>query len=174
MASTLLRKEQTELLTNAYPVGALYVSVVSTNPSSLFGFGTWAAYGAGRAMVGYSSGETEFDAGEETGGAKTHALVTGELPSHLHTVNPANTTSGINSVAHTHTYTAYSSTQTYNSGTNQTGVWSGTAAVNTGAQSADHTHAVDIAPFDSASAGSDTAHNNLQPYIVVYIFKRTA
>src|SRR3990167_9050796 len=54
-----------------YPVGSIYTSVVSTNPGTLFGTGTWAAFGAGKVMVGLNSGDTDFDVAEEIGGAKT-------------------------------------------------------------------------------------------------------
>ena len=69
----------------AWPVGSVFVSVVSTNPATLLGYGTWAAFGAGRVMVGFDSGDTDFDAAEETGGAKTHTLTTAEIPAHTHT-----------------------------------------------------------------------------------------
>lgn len=61
----------TGLLNAIYPIGSIYTSVVSTNPGSLFG-GTWEAFGAGRVIVGYDSGDTDFDTAEKTGGAKTH------------------------------------------------------------------------------------------------------
>ena len=73
----------TTTLLAVYPVGAIYISIVSTNPSSLFG-GTWAAYGVGRMLISLDSGDTDFDTPEETGGAKTHTLTTAEMPSHNH------------------------------------------------------------------------------------------
>lgn len=63
-----------EVIDNLYPVGSLYVSTLSTNPGTLIGRGTWAAFGAGRVMVGHNASDTDFDAGEETGGAKTKAI----------------------------------------------------------------------------------------------------
>lgn len=55
----------------AWPVGSVFISVVSTNPATLLGFGTWAAFAAGRVLVGLDAAQTEFDAVEETGGSKT-------------------------------------------------------------------------------------------------------
>lgn len=68
-----------------YPVGCIYLSTVATNPNSVFGFGTWAAFGAGRVLVGLSSGDADFDTVEETGGAKTVTLTKGNIPAHVHT-----------------------------------------------------------------------------------------
>lgn len=54
----------------AFPVGAVFVSVSSTNPATSLGYGTWSAFGAGRVLVGLDSGDTDFDTVEETGGSK--------------------------------------------------------------------------------------------------------
>jgi len=55
----------------AWPVGAIFISAVATNPHELFGFGTWSKVGAGRVLVGQDTGDTAFDTLGETGGAKT-------------------------------------------------------------------------------------------------------
>lgn len=74
------------LLNLVYPVGSVYINVSnSTNPGTLLGFGTWAALGAGRMIVGFDSGDTNFDSAGETGGANTVTLTTNELPAHTHT-----------------------------------------------------------------------------------------
>ena len=40
-----------------YPVGSIYTNASSaTNPATLLGFGTWAAFAAGRVMVGNGGG----------------------------------------------------------------------------------------------------------------------
>lgn len=123
-----------------YPVGSIYTSIVSTNPGTLFGTGTWAAFATGRVLVGLDSGDTAFDTVEETGGAKTHTLLATEMPAHVHAENaPASASGG---------------TMKFALDTNA----SGTQA----------------AGLDTGSAGGGGAHNNLQPYIVVYMWKRTA
>ena len=119
-----------------YPVGCVYTSISNTNPSSLFG-GTWTSFGAGKVLVGLDSGDGDFDAAEETGGAKTHTLSIAEMPSHSHSEEG--------------TTAASETTGWYGGG--QTG------AIESGAT--------------TGTAGSGSAHNNLQPYIVVYFFKRT-
>ena len=52
-----------------YPIGSIYISVNSTNPSKWFG-GTWTSWGSGRVPVGVNTSETEFNTVEKTGGSK--------------------------------------------------------------------------------------------------------
>jgi len=59
-----------------YPVGSIYTNVsVATSPATLFGFGTWESFGAGRVLVGLNSGDTSFDTLGETGGSKMLLLL---------------------------------------------------------------------------------------------------
>lgn len=139
----------------AYPVGSIYLSVVSTNPSTTLGFGTWAAFGPGRTLVCVDAGQTEFDTVEETGGAKAHTLTTGEMPAHAHVHN-----------AHGHS-------ARFNAG----GTGSGANAIGA---AFDNTHLetgndnIIATTSTEQNAGGGAAHNNLQPYITCYIWKRTA
>jgi len=83
IATTAFVKDVLE--TYIYPVGSIYFNMaVSTNPGTLLGFGTWAAYAEGRVLVGFQSSGT-FDALDESLGAETHTLSTAELPAHTHT-----------------------------------------------------------------------------------------
>lgn len=153
-----------------WPIGSVYTSVLATNPNTLFGFGTWSAFAAGRTLVGLDSGQTEFDTAEETGGAKTHALITAELASHTHTFSATTASNG----AHTHTVTASSTADgdanDIDRGDGSGPLTSSPKSVTTSSDGA-HTHTVS---GTSDGSGSGTAHNNLQPYIVVYFWKRTA
>lgn len=79
-------------LAAAWPIGSVFISVVSTDPATLLGFGTWATFAAGKFLVGLDSGDSSFDVAEETGGEKTHTLTTAEMPSHTHTVVEDNNT----------------------------------------------------------------------------------
>jgi hypothetical protein len=74
---------QLEILAVVYPVGCIYTTTNSTNPASILGFGTWAAFGAGRVIVGVGTSDQAF-AGGITGGESNHTLSTAEMPSHTH------------------------------------------------------------------------------------------
>src|SRR3990172_5507683 len=88
------------VLSLVWPIGSIFTAVVSTNPGTLLGFGTWSAFGAGRVLVGLDSGDADFDTVEETGGAKTVTLDATMIPAHTHTQN-----------AHTHTQDSHNHTQ---------------------------------------------------------------
>jgi hypothetical protein len=143
-------------LSALYPVGAIYINATSsTNPATSLGFGTWTAFGAGRVMVGFDSGNALFDTAEETGGS-ADALV----PSHTHTA-----TSTVTDPSHNHTYTAPASGTLVN---NINGTNAGAATTNTGSAFTGITVATTI-----ATAGVSPTNTNYQPYITVYIWKRT-
>lgn len=132
-------KIDTSVLLKVYPVGAIYISTVNTNPGTLFG-GTWVTYAAGRTLVGVDVSQTEFNTVQKTGGAKTHTLDISQMPSHNHNY--------FNTPNNTGTYTVYVPTTSA-----QTKASYQTNMTNT---------------------GGGQAHNNLQPYITVYIWRRTA
>jgi hypothetical protein len=137
-----------------YPVGTIYTnSSVSTNPATLLGFGTWTAFAAGRVMVGFNSGNALFDTAEETGGSADNVVV-----SHTHTAT--STDSG-----HTHPNGVSGAFSVSGSGTNPTPSTSN--YTNTGTGNASITTTV-------ASAGVSGTNTNYQPYITVYMWKRTA
>lgn len=167
---------------DVYPVGSIYTSVVSTNPATLLGVGTWSAFGTGRTIVGIDTGDTNFDTVEETGGAKTHTLITAEIPSHTHVQDAHTHTQD----AHTHTQDAHSHVQGVNSAitgglsgytpdtSTNTRVDSGYSTANTTAVNQNATATNQNTTATNQNTGGGGAHNNLQPYIVVYMWKRTA
>lgn len=69
---------------DVYPIGSVYISVVNTNPSSLFG-GTWEAFASGRTLVGVDLEDMDFNESNKVGGEKAHILTIAEMPSHNHT-----------------------------------------------------------------------------------------
>jgi hypothetical protein len=140
-----------------YPVGSIYTNAsVSTNPATLLGFGTWTAFGAGRVMVGFDSGNALFDTAEETGGSANAITV-----SHTHTA-----TSTVTDPGHNHTYSVVQTSGGAGGGTSS---YTTTASINTG----DRTTGITVAT-SNASTGSSGTNANYQPYITVYAWKRTA
>lgn len=71
----------------AYPVGAIYMSVSSTSPASLFG-GTWTLWGSGRVPVGINTNDINFNTVEKTGGSKEYELraLIGAVGGNVHTI----------------------------------------------------------------------------------------
>jgi hypothetical protein len=169
--------ELSNKINSMYPIGSIYMSVNSTNPSTLFG-GTWVAWGQGKVPVGFNINETEFNESEKTGGAKTHNHTTGnhqltinEMPSHTHIIS--------SSGGHSHTVTTTYSNDATVSGSaarvNGSGTKTTTGLSTIGNNTGSHTH-------NPSNTGGGAAHNhgntgnssNLQPYITCYMWKRTA
>lgn len=134
-----------------WPVNSIYFTTSATNPATTLGFGTWVAWGSGRVPVGVDTGQTEFDTVEETGGEKTHILVVGELAAHTH-------------IQDAHSHTVYGDVLSS----------SGTARIQTQNTTGPYNRTTSSDVATNQNAGSGTAHNNLQPYITCYMFKRTA
>jgi microcystin-dependent protein len=163
-----------------FPVGSIYTNAVNgTNPATLLGFGTWTEFAQGRVPVGINPGEGEFDTPLETGGTKTESLSTNQIPAHGHVVDPPATWSTSNGY-HSHNVPwRFIRDVGGNSGNlRQTAggapmPWQNLSSVPIDG-AGDHGHIVDIAPFWSQNTGSGASHNNLQPYIVVYMWRRTA
>jgi len=147
-------------LDTIYPVGSVYINATDgRNPGTLLGFGTWTAFGAGRVPVGIDSSgspDTDFDTAEETGGAKEVTLTSAQ--------------SGVPAHAHKFRITGDSTPD------------SGTAGGIMVSGSGSTVNGVTGEPSDTAgeqiggntAADATSAHTNLQPYIVVYMWKRTA
>jgi hypothetical protein len=127
------------------PIGSLYFNAdVSTNPGTLLGYGTWSAFGAGRVVIGAGSG-TDIN-GETV--AFTAGATGGE---YNHTLTVAEMPE--------HTHTVNTSSASWNNGS---------ATLNAPAT-----------PYvagtsNTSSAGSGDKHNNIQPYVVIYAWRRTA
>ena len=124
----------------AYPVGAIYISTVSTSPASLFG-GTWEQL-KDRFLLG--AGDT-YSAGS-SGGEAAHALTVNEMPPHQHPM---------------YTDTEFSAYPTGN-----TNAWK-QALIN-----ASNPATLDY--MRTGSSGGGWAHNNMPPYLAVYMWKRVA
>jgi len=147
-----------DALQGAYPVGSIYMNAtVATNPATLLGFGTWIAFGAGKVPVGIDSGDTDFDAVEETGGTKDAII-----PTHTHTATSASTSTDS---GHTHSISR---------GFGASGSGGDALLSGGGLQSGTSTANITTTTTTTvANAGESATGKNLQPYIVVYMWKRT-
>jgi hypothetical protein len=173
-----------------YPIGSIYSSTSATNPQATFGFGTWIAYAAGRVLVGAGG------AFSGTGGSADAVIV-----SHDHNGNTGNNNvdhihgvygnTGEMSNDHTHVSGVASDTSAF--GTAAIGTTDGkggtipygTSPITSGV-SANHTHSVSIQSAGqsathihgfltgNANGGVSGTNANMQPYVVVYMWTRTA
>ena len=155
LATTAFVQAVVQLL---HPVGSIYTAIVATNPNTLFGFGTWTAFGAGKMLISLDSTNALFNTAEEIGG-----FADSTLPTHTHT----GTTDGTSPEAagrldgvvlgagNPSTYPIPTSTTT-----GSPVPWQPLGS---------HTHT-----FTTGSAGSSGTNTNYPPFIAVYMWKRTA
>ena len=138
------------VLDNVYPVGSIYMNVNSTNPGTLFG-GTWEQI-QGRFLLGMSS---SYPAGSQ-GGEATHTLSTNEMPDHSHSFiyHETNNDKSFNGYNVNKIGTAYPELLGVNMAIGAD--WSSSGYLML------------------SSIGGNQAHNNMPPYLSVYIWKRTA
>ena len=133
----------------AYPVGSVYISVNATSPKTLLGIGEWERL-EDRFLL--ASGTT-YEAGSE-GGAATVTLNENQIPRHTHEFQ-------------------YSTDGGYN--------WS-TASMGRDGNYSDANYLgtkSSVADFSSyqvriGKTGGSSSHNNMPPYIAVYMWKRIA
>jgi hypothetical protein len=135
-----------------HPVGSIYTATVSTNPATLFGFGTWTQFAAGRMMMGAGG---SFSPGT-TGGSADAVVV-----SHTHTASTSITDPG-----HAHSLGLLYFT---NSGQGTSGTNNFFRDQNTGTATTGITASTSV-----TSSGVSGTNANLPPYIVVYMWQRTA
>lgn len=182
---------KTEIAQLFYPVGEMLITRREGNPATWLGFGSWERYGAGRTLVGYQAADADFDALDKTGGSKTITLSAAEIPGHTHSVNPPETTTSSNG-SHSHFIAANQNVSEDSPNVTATSSvpWAAgigdhdgryffkasalPASLGLTNSAGSHNHTLDIAEFNSASTGGGGAHSNVQPFIVVYMWKRTS
>lgn len=149
-AITTTKVSVSDLLNLVYPIGSIYMSVTNISPSTFLG-GTWEQIKG----VFLLSASNTYVAGS-TGGSATHKLTAAQMPSvtgkiSFHGKYTGNMVSGASG--------AFSPTSTvsgkYATGTSSTG-----------------SNSVEVVGFDNGGQGQ--AHNNMPPYLTVYMWKRTA
>ena len=151
------------LLDMFYPVGSIFLSVNSTNPESYMG-GKWSRFGNGRALVGVDETDSSFSYSSKTGGAKTHTLSKSEMPRHSHETRDVN--------GHKGYFWAWSA-----GGHPSPTLWIPGGNVSGGAMPRGGNPLMSKQSWEgytTTDVGDGRAHNNLQPYITVYMWRRTA
>lgn len=136
-------------LLTAHPIGSIEVNVSGTNPGTYLG-GTWEAFGSGRVLIGVGTGtdanntSQTFSSAEVIGGEYTHKLTVAEMPSHKHQI------------------------KTNNDDWNNSANGGKYGTTHDGANSWYNTN------WYTENSGGNGAHNNIQPYITAYFWKRVS
>ena len=147
--TAFVQSVKTLVLQSVFPVGAIYTSYnVSTDPATVLGFGTWSAI-EGKVLAAYQSGDTDFGTAGGTGGSKDAVVV-----QHNH---------GITDPGHNHTVTT-SSTSTIASGN----------AVPLNYLYTTRTTSTSTTGITINNEGVSGTGKNLQPYVTVHMWRRTA
>lgn len=140
-------------MNSIYPVGSIYMSMNSTNPSTLFG-GTWEQI---KDKFLLSCGDT-YEPGT-VGGEATHTLTVDEMP------------------IHTHIQEAHSHTQNYNTWYNDSSNYDVRLAGSSGGyhgMAGTYSYATQATTAVNQNTGGSQSHNNMPPYLAIYMWKRTA
>ena len=194
-----------------FPVGAIYMSTTSANPSTFWTGTTWQAFATGKTIVGIDTSDTDFNSVNKVGGSKEVVLTIPNLPTHNHTVGDnshSHTANGVGDHSHTlndhaHYLPPHQHATSWGE-RDKTGYWGNYGASNSYIGSGDtdgdnnmfltspvdqwtngagavgmsgsgaHSHTINATTHSHSlsDTGSNTAHSNLQPYIVTYIWKR--
>lgn len=137
-----------------HPVGSIVITTVAQSPELVFG-GTWITWGSGRVPVGVDKAQEEFETVEKTGGEKSHWLSIHETPSHTHALEPNGS--------------AYS----FAWGASKGNVHVQANAVGGASPSgSNYLYTRQNEWNQTGASGSTQPHNNLQPYITCYMWKR--
>ena len=144
------------------PVGSIFTTITNYADSAAvvaaMGGTTWVRFGAGKTVVGYDASDTDFDAAEETGGTKDSII-----PAHTHTATSASTSTDS---GHTHSVAR---------GLGASGSGGDALLSGGGVQSGSATAVITTTTTTTVnSAGESATGKNLQPYITVFMWKRTA
>lgn len=152
---------------DSWPVGSIYMSMTATNPSDLFGGGSWQQIAQGRCLIGVSD---EYALGVP-GGEKEHKLSTDEMPSHSHSARTMTGDIYLPGCEYDSSGSAHSPSPSgvFSAGSFSSNSWSGGHVNNRNGL-----HLYFSGSPSIGFKGSGLAHNNMQPYLPVYIWQRTA
>ena len=138
-----------ELMDMMYPVGSIYMTANPLNPENLFG-GTWERWGKGQVPVSVNEEDTDFATPDKEGGEKMHQLIEKEMASHQHVIMNSDSNKYIGWAGGVQPHSSEGATIGSTAGRGTTFV------------------------TQPGTGGGNQPHNNLQPYITCYMFKRIA
>ena len=155
-------KAETSSPLDAYPIGAVYISTQPTDPASILG-GRWKALNEGRVLIGANDA---YPAGSKGGEARV-VLSVDQMPSHSHSGSTSTSGQHLHNIYGTVNETdrrAYvpSYIDTEHKLLTTTGMNLGTTAYG-----GSHYHYLDV-----SQTGGNKPHNNLPPYLSVYMWER--
>lgn len=163
-------KKISDLLNMFYPVGSVYETMDSSfDPNKKWG-GTWERI-KGRVLVGVDENDSDFNTAEKIGGEKTHKLSVSEMPSHSHSAGEKSLKGGVNNISGQDKNWGLTSSGIFSNWGDTNGFYSTSKETTTNYKDgfyidATHTHTI-------GNTGGGNAHNNLQPYVTCFIWKRT-
>lgn len=158
---------KTDLINTLYPIGSIYMSVTSTNPKTLFG-GEWTQL-ENRFLL--AAGNTYSNGA--TGGEATVVLTESTMPAHNHPFTGSSVTTS-SAGAHNHNIKGGANWSGSATGVESAAKFS-TIIDNTNSIQANGYHRHSFTPTGTVgNNGAGNAHNNMPPYLVVYMWKRTA
>lgn len=172
-----------ELAAKIYPIGSIYMSVNSISPATLFG-GSWERITGKFLLSATDNGNSgASQAAGNTGGSDSVTLTNSQMPYHRHSIPALSGTASSTGSAHAH----YSGSNwidgaTMGGGTNRrvfclgggSGLTSGYLTASDGAHSHSVTTTTSNTGYEGGSNGVTQAHDNMPPYLSVYVWKRTA
>lgn len=172
-AESVFSSAGSRLIDMIYPVGSIYMSVNNINPGTYLLNTTWVSWSSGRVPVGVNTADTNFNTVEKTGGASTHTLSTAQIPAHTH--GSKTLTGQVNGAGEISRNVGTALFSGASGICSRVAINTWAAATSVGTSNGDRYDAFKInATHEHTSVGSGQAHNNLQPYITCYMWKRTA
>lgn len=162
-------KKISDLLNMFYPVGSVYETMDSSfDPNKKWG-GTWERI-KGRVLVGVDENDDDFKTANKVGGEKTHKLSVSEMPSHSHSASEKSLKGGVNNISGQDKTWGLTSSGIFSNWGDTNGFYSTSNRTTTNYKDgfyldATHTHTI-------GNTGGGNVHNNLQPYVTCFIWKR--
>lgn len=162
-------KKISDLLNMFYPIGSVYETMDSSfNPNEKWG-GTWERI-KGRVLVGVDENDSDFNTTEKIGGEKTHKLSVSEMPSHSHSASEKSLKGGVKNISGQDKTWGLTPSGIFSNWGDTKGIHSTSNGTTTNYKDgfyldATHTHTI-------GNTGGGNVHNNLQPYVTCFIWKR--